>query len=243
MTTSAPQTLSSLAVRWLRERIVTGALPPGARLSDLALSREIGISRTPVREAIRMLAADGLVDVVPHQGATVRAPSLAELDELYEIRAVLEGHAAARAASHRTPEEAAGLLEVVAAMEAILAPADGGDLDVAETRSQRALDIGFHRRVLALSRMERLQRLVEDAGIIARPFETMDERMSAADHQATNAHHRAIAQAIADGEVERARLAMTAHIESGRAGARQRIERWRAAHDGGVPEQLRPFVR
>lgn len=241
--TTLPQTLSSLAVKWLRERIVTGALPPGARLSDLALSREIGISRTPVREAIRMLAADGLVEVVPHQGATVRAPSLDELDELYEIRGVLEGHAAARAAVRRAADEAAALLALVAAMEAIPAPADGAALDGEATLRQRELDLGFHRRVLVLSRMERLQRLVEDAGIIARPFETMDARMPAADHAATNAHHRAIAQAIAEGDAERARAAMTAHIESGRAGARQRIERWRAAHGGGVPEQLRPFMR
>lgn len=239
----SPQTLSSLAVRWLRERIVTGALPPGARLSDLVLSREIGISRTPVREAIRMLAADGLVEVVPHQGATVRAPSLDELDELYEIRAVLEGHAAARAAARRTVEEGAGLLAMVAAMEAIPLPAEGEALDAAATLRQRELDLGFHRRVLAMSRMERLQRLVEDAGIIARPFETMDERMPGADHAATNAHHRAIAQAVADGDADRARSAMTAHIESGRAGARLRIQRWRAAHGGGVPEQLRPFMR
>lgn len=238
----APQTLSSLAVKWLRERILSGALPPGARLSDLALSREIGISRTPVREAIRMLAADGLVDVVPHQGATVRAPSLAELDELYEIRAVLEGHAAARAAAHRSPAEGAELLDLVTTMEAIPTPVDGAALKVKATLRQRELDIAFHRRVLAMSRMERLQRMVEDAGIIARPFETMDARLSAEDHHSANQHHRAIAQAIAEGDHERARAAMAAHIESGRAGTSRRLERWRAAQDGGVPEQLRPFV-
>jgi DNA-binding GntR family transcriptional regulator len=237
------QTLSSLAVRLLRERIVSGALPPGARLSDLVLSREIGISRTPVREAIRMLAADGLVEVVPHQGATVRAPSLAELDELYEIRAVLEAHAAGRAATRRTTEEADALLGLVAAMESIALP-DGGDrLDTASTLRQRELDLGFHRRVLVLSRLERLQRLVEDAGIIARPFETMDDRMPVADHRAASAHHRAIAQAIADGDAGRARDAMTTHIESGRAGAQARIERWKQEHAGGVPEMLRPFVK
>jgi DNA-binding GntR family transcriptional regulator len=238
-----PQTLSSLAVRLLRERIVSGALPPGAKLSDLVLSREIGISRTPIREAIRMLAADGLVEVVPHQGATVRAPSLVELDELYEIRAVLEAHAAGRAAGQRTPAEADELLALVAEMEAI-AVADGAErLDVAATARQRELDLAFHRRVLVLSRLERLQRLVEDAGIIARPFETMDERMPTADHRAANGHHRAIAQAISDGDVARARAAMTTHIESGRAGAQARIERWKQDHAGGLPEALRPFAR
>lgn len=236
------QTLSSLAVQWLRERIITGALPPGAHLSDLVLSREIGISRTPVREAIRMLAADGLVEVVPHQGATVRAPSLTELDELYELRAVLEGHAAARAATHGTREEGAELLDLVATMEALPVPADGGALDTESTRRQRDLDLTFHRRVLALARMERLQRLVDDTGIIARPFEAMDEHLPGADHLAANRHHRAIAQAVADGDAERARAAMTEHIESGRAGVRERIARWHAQHNDGVPEQLRRYL-
>lgn len=236
------QTLSSLALKWLRERIITGALPPGARLSDLVLAREIGISRTPIREAIRMLAADGLVEVVPHQGATVRAPSLDELDELYEIRAVLEAHAAARAAVRRTPGEGAELLALVAAMEAIVAP-DGADrLDDAASQRQRALDLGFHHRVLTLARMERLRRLVEDAGIIARPFETMDGRMPAAAHATTNEHHRAIAQAIADGDADRAHAAMTRHIESGRAGVRERVERWQRERPAQVPQQFRPFV-
>lgn len=239
----SPQTLSSLAVRLLRERIVSGQLPPGARLSDLVLSREIGISRTPVREAIRMLAADGLVEVVPHQGATVRAPSLGELDELYEIRAVLEAHAAARAADRRTAAEADELLGLVAAMEAIAVQPGADRLDAEATRRQRELDLGFHRRVLGLSRLERLQRLVEDAGIIARPFETMDELMPLADHRSANEYHRAIAQAIGDGDAARARAAMTAHIESGRAGAQARIERWRSENAGGVPAVLRPFVR
>lgn len=237
----APQTLSSLAVRLLRERIVSGALPPGAKLSDLVLSREIGISRTPIREAIRMLAADGLVEVVPHQGATVRSPSLAELDELYEIRALLEAHAAARAAALR-PAETASLLALVADMEAIAVP-DGERLDEAATRRQRELDLGFHRLVLTLSGLARLQRMVEDAGIIARPFETMDPCMPTADLRSACRHHRRIAEAIAAGEAEAARTAMAAHIEEGRAGARARVEQWRQANAGRVPEALRPFVR
>ena len=241
MATSA-QTLSSLALKWLRERIITGALPPGARLSDLVLAREIGISRTPIREAIRMLAADGLVEVVPHQGATVRAPSPDELDELYEIRAVLEAHAAARAADRRTPAESAELLGLVAGMEAIAAEDGAGHLDAAATQRQRMLDLGFHHRILTVARMERLRRLVEDAGIIARPFETMDGRMSAAVHAATNGHHRDIAQAIANGDAARAHAAMTKHIETGRAGVHDRAERWRQERQAAVPEQFRPFI-
>lgn len=236
-----------MALHLLRERIISGELRPGAKLSDLVLSREIGISRTPLREAIRQLAADGLVDVVPHQGATVRAPSGDELDELYEIRGLLEGHAAARAATRRTPAQAAELLAICDAMDALpapaLAPAKAATLDAAGTKQQRDLDLGFHRRVLALSGLTRLQRLVEDAGIIARPFETMDDLLTGEQLASAQRHHRAIAQAIADGDAERARQAMTAHIEEGRSGIHERHAAWHDSSTAAVPAALRRFVR
>jgi DNA-binding GntR family transcriptional regulator len=238
-----PQTLSSMALHLLRERIISGELRPGAKLSDLVLSREIGISRTPLREAIRQLAADGLVDIVPHQGATVRAPSGDELDELYEIRGLLEGHAAARAATHRSAAQVDELWALCTAMEAIVPPASGDTLTAEGTKEQREIDLGFHRRVLALSGLTRLQRLVEDAGIIARPFETMDELLTVAQLASAQRHHRAIAQAIADGDAERARAAMTAHIEEGRHGIHERRAAWQENRVATVPEALRRFVR
>jgi DNA-binding GntR family transcriptional regulator len=196
-----------------------------------------------MREAIRLLAADGLVEVVPHQGATVRAPSLAELDELYEIRSVLEAHAAARAAGRRSAEEAAGLLALVAEMEAIPVANGAERLDAEATLRQRSLDIAFHARVLEVSGLARLRHLVEDAGIIARPFETMDASLSVADLRSACRHHRAIGEAIAEGNPDLARTAMAAHIDEGRLGAQARVEQWGKDRDGGVPEALRPFLR
>ncbi len=86
----------------LLEDIREGSLLPGERLREIELSERFGVSRTPVREAIRQLEADGLVTHIPRQGATVRSLDYAEVMELYEMRAVLEGTAArlaARAAS------------------------------------------------------------------------------------------------------------------------------------------------
>ncbi len=90
------------AYKRLLEEIREGTLLPGERLREVELSERLGVSRTPVREAIRQLEADGLVTHVPRQGATVRSLDYAEIMELYEMRAVLEGTAArlaARAAS------------------------------------------------------------------------------------------------------------------------------------------------
>lgn len=100
------------AYRRLLEEISRGDLLPGARLRETELAERLGISRTPVREAIRQLEADGLVAHMPRQGATIRVLDYTEVMELYEIRAVLEGTAArlaARAASDLELEELAAL--------------------------------------------------------------------------------------------------------------------------------------
>ncbi|MCK6491596.1 MAG: GntR family transcriptional regulator [Planctomycetes bacterium] len=237
----ARQTLGSMALRLLRERIAQGELRPGDRLSDLVLAKEIGISRTPLREAIRQLAADGLVELVPHVGATVRAPSADELEELYELRALLEGHAAARAAGRRTPADGTALQALCDAMEAIPVPA-GERLDAAATTRQRELDLSFHRLILELSGLARLRRLVDDAGLIARPFESLDAGLPVSELASACRHHRAIATAIADGDATAARSAMTAHIEAGRAGIRTRLEQWQATRTAALPAALRPFA-
>ncbi len=97
-----PGPQGSSAYQRLLDEIREGTLLPGDRLREIELSQRLGVSRTPVREAIRQLETDGLVSHVPRLGATVRSLDYAEIMELYEMRAVLEGTAArlaARAAS------------------------------------------------------------------------------------------------------------------------------------------------
>jgi len=82
----------------LQARMISGELVSGTRLRQEALAEEFGVSRTPVREALRKLQASGLVEVQPHRGALVRAPSAREIRDAYEVRAELEGLAAQLAA-------------------------------------------------------------------------------------------------------------------------------------------------
>ncbi len=97
--TAAEGPQGNAAYRALLEEIRSGALRPGDRLRETDLAERLGVSRTPIREAIRQLEADGLVAHAPRQGATVRSLDYAEVMELYEMRAVLDG-AAARLAAH-----------------------------------------------------------------------------------------------------------------------------------------------
>lgn len=113
---------SGLVARALAEDIMTGRLPPGAFLSEARLAARFGVSRTPVREAIRSLAADGLAIVRPRQRAIVRGRTAAEILDEFEAMAALEGACAGLAARRRSPAQLARMEESQARCRALSGP-------------------------------------------------------------------------------------------------------------------------
>ena len=93
-----PTTLRQQAYLRLRERLVSGELRAGMQLSEPDLAKQLGMSRTPVREALRQMENEGLIDYAPRFGAMVRAADRDELAEMYAVREALESYAAAQAA-------------------------------------------------------------------------------------------------------------------------------------------------
>ena len=106
--------LAEQAVGLLRERIYNHALLPGQRLDEAALAEELGISRTPLREALKVLSAEGLVDLQPHKGSFVTELGLRDLEEIFPIMATLESIIAA---PETPPAERDGALGVLAWLE------------------------------------------------------------------------------------------------------------------------------
>ncbi len=101
----------------IQARVLSGEFASGSRLRQESLASEFGVSRTPVREALRKLQASGIVQVEPNRGATVRAPSAREVREAYEVRAELEGLAAALASSRCRDEDLRRLRDAQALFE------------------------------------------------------------------------------------------------------------------------------
>ena len=126
----------------LCEDIRAGVLAPGSRLREAEIAERLSVSRTPVREAIRRLEAEGLVDHLPRSGAIVRRLDYSETMELYEMRTVLEGTAARLAARAASPVE----LEELQAINAEMRAADGQPERLVRLNRQ------FHRRLLEASR-------------------------------------------------------------------------------------------
>jgi len=101
------------AARELRALILSRELPPGALLHQSQLAKQLGLSRTPLREALQRLSAEGLVRLDPHKGAVVARPTIAEVDEIYELQIMLEAAAARSAAANSSIEGLARVEEAL----------------------------------------------------------------------------------------------------------------------------------
>lgn len=210
MTDPRTRVASGTAYDVIRGMIEAGELGPGARLREEALSERIGVSRTPVREAIRELTAEGLVEAVPHQGARVTSWTPEDVDELYRLRAQLEGYGARQAARNGSAAAAEALWGKAQDYERESAAAQGGDLS-------RAVEcnVAFHEAVLALAgspRLGQLVRGVRSALLVQRALGAYEED----DRVRSVVHHRDIVRAVERRDEELAELAMRTHILAAR---------------------------
>ena len=127
------RTLRELAVERLRDAILDFQFRPGERLVERTLCERLGVSRTVVREALRHLESEGLVDVIPQQGPAVARLDADQAVQVYEIRALLEAEAARAAAERATPANVAGLRSANDAIQAAFATGHGRDILKATT--------------------------------------------------------------------------------------------------------------
>jgi DNA-binding GntR family transcriptional regulator len=146
------RTLSESVADELREEIRSGAIAPGTRLRQLEVAERFGVSSTPVREAFSLLEREGLVVSTPHRGVLVFHPTVADLQETYEIRIPLEVLATQKAAGALSDEELDGLRSIVAGMRDAIADAD----------RYTQLNREFHARIYAAARRPKLEKLITD---------------------------------------------------------------------------------
>lgn len=198
------------AYQEIRRRIVAGQYPQGSPLTEAALSRALGVSRTPVRAALGRLGADGLVEQMPNRRVVVAEWSTDDVEEIFGLRAVLESYGCGLAAQRATPEQIAGLDRLCDEMEAALAAQEPGWLAVV-TR----LNNQFHQDVLAITDNRRLVTLVASIVEIPLTHRTIGA-YSVPQLERSWAEHRAIARAFELRDSESAASIMRAHILTGR---------------------------
>jgi DNA-binding GntR family transcriptional regulator len=195
--------LSDRAYAALRDRLVALQIPPGAPIDEESLTGELGVGRTPVREAIRRLALEGLVVVYPRRGTFASAINITSLTDLTDVRTVLEAHAATRAARLRDEDDraAAGrLIEELVAAES-------------SQRSLIELDARVHRFVYRCSRNPYLEQdLDRYLNMSLRIWHLTWDRLPPLEQRVRE--HCELLEAISDGDAERAGRIARDHVRA-----------------------------
>jgi DNA-binding GntR family transcriptional regulator len=200
---AAHSPLAKLVVDSIRSRILTGKYLPGERLVEAHLSAELGVSRMPVREALRLLAADGFVVIEPRRGASVPVYTPEQIREFVEVRATLEGLNAKLAAKRHDPETIRKLEQILAAGSKIAEKADWAQLHEANNNFHEALA-----EVAANSTLRDMVRsLRERTAVIFAPHSAKRAKQNWEEHAA-------IVRAVVAGDGELASLLAARHVYS-----------------------------
>ncbi len=189
----AKQPAADTAYHAIRARIMSGALADGARLKEQTLASDLGLSRTPVREAITRLIHEGFVERGEGYSTRVAAFPVDELDQIFEIRRRLECYAAERAAERMTPDQISQLDKMTTEMEALTPPTD----DAAYQRISE-INASFHRIISEAAGSPRLMAILAmavDIGIVSRTYRSYSED----DLLRSVKHHRELVDAIPRG--------------------------------------------
>jgi len=228
------RSLRERIVARLRAAIVAGDLPPKSRLMEPELAKRLSVSRTPLREAIRQLEAEGFLTTIPRVGTFVAEVTPRDLEDIYAIRAVLEGLAARQAAENPDPAKAAPLGAILAELAQKTA-----DYRVYHEAAGR-----FHDVVFDLSGNQRLQAMYHTLTHQVARLRTLSLAVSRRPEVSLREHRR-IAAAILRGRGPEAERLMRSHIEGALAVLRRRIRsrgngQRAGAEAGESPARRRP---
>jgi DNA-binding GntR family transcriptional regulator len=209
-----------LAYDHIRSKLSKGAVG-GGELSEPVLARELGMSRTPVREAIRRLESEGLLEQRPKQGTYVRRPDRRELAEIYQLRLLLEPFAAARAAQHATAESLAELESLLRGMFDAIEQSRPLTDEAARDRllaEHAAKDTQFHQTIVRVADNRRILKAVSDANVLAMAMSFPKDSPHGALPSMARAYreHKKILQAIKRHDPAGAESAMRHHLERAR---------------------------
>jgi DNA-binding GntR family transcriptional regulator len=204
LSSQPPRLLSEIAYERIKDAIRNSDLEPGQPLSETKLSKLLGISRTPVREAIQQLAQEGLVHIIPGRAVTVASLSVQEVLNAVHIRAILEPEVVRLAAASMTAEGLERLWLALHEMEEAIEDEDRTTWAKADTRFHEILSAACPNKLLgdmAIQVRDRVSYLSADS-------QTSHDRMLACTNE-----HRQIVEAIAAGDPQAAEGAMREHID------------------------------
>jgi DNA-binding GntR family transcriptional regulator len=209
----------------IQRKIASGALAAGSPLSELALAKELGSSRTPVREAIGQLVAEGLLEQTPNRGAVVIDLSRQDIVDLYELREALEVYAVGKAARQSSRpadiQKLRDLCDSIASLQHELEDSGKNVLSIEQMRRFVTFDLHFHTLLMRMAANARILRIVNETRLLIRIF-AMRHRGHDKDELANiQRAHKEVLDAVAERQPDRAMRLIAEHIQ---ASGRERLD-------------------
>ncbi|NLG04694.1 MAG: GntR family transcriptional regulator [Clostridia bacterium] len=197
--------LRDVVFNTLRQGILTGELKPGERLMEIHLANRLGVSRTPIREAIRKLELEGLVTMVPRRGAEVSRITKQDLQDVLEVRRTLDALAVSLACERMTEDEKAQLSEANTKFEQSTKTLDAVTIAQADVR--------FHDIILMSTRNKRLIQMVNNLAEQMYRYR-LEYVKDVRNHARLIDEHKSICEAVFSGEASEAKRLIYLHIDN-----------------------------
>src|SRR5690348_1236672 len=202
----------------LQQKIASREFPAGSALSELSVAKELGISRTPVREAIGQLVAEGLLEQIPNRGVVVIQLTRNDIVDLYELREALEVYAVGKAA--RRPLDPADLHRLQNFADEITVLRDellkGGKPELNPEQMHRFVvcDLGFHTLLMRVAANARILKVVNETRLLIRIFAIRRTGHNVADLERIYQQHCDVLQAVSERDPDRAMRLLSEHIQN-----------------------------
>lgn len=236
--------MREIAYRHIQRKISSRQLRAGAPVSDVAIAKELGISRTPAREAIRQLVSEGLLESVPGRGVVVVTLNRDDIRDLFEMREALEG-LAARTVAVRSPSssEIRDFRTVATAMTALIKELEASrkqGLDENQMERFEVADLAFHTYLMKLAGNRRSLKTVADIRLLIRIFAARRSGHNLAVLKHISRDHLDLIKAIQSGDVEAAARCVSRHISDSR---NSRLEEFdRREREATLPQDVDAFL-
>ncbi|KML36085.1 MULTISPECIES: GntR family transcriptional regulator [Bacillaceae] len=214
------------AYEYIKDAIIEGKFVPGMRLAEESLAKKMNISRTPIREAIRQLEAEGLV-IPLKRGVSVRHFTKDDIRQIYDLRTLLEGYAASQAAIHRSESDLLKMESANILYEEAISRHVESNMESLKDIVQ--VNQKFHEAIVAASKNEHIHFHISKVVVVPIVFRSFYWYNSFQLKQSLEVH-KTILEAIKNREPERARIAMHEHIYQGRDHVLKHLEQIKNIH-------------
>jgi DNA-binding GntR family transcriptional regulator len=227
----------------IQQKIARGELLPGAAVSEIALAKELGSSRTPIREALGQLVAEGLLEQTPNRGAVVVQLKRQDIIDLYELREALEvyaiGKVARRTNSEAEIERLTRLVSEIGDLESELERANQPELNERQMQRFVACDLGFHSLLVRMAANTRILKLVNETRLLIRIFAMHRRGHSNLMLASIRAQHGDMIRAVSERNPQAAMQILSNHIRTSLQERLEDFDRWE--HESAMRDALPVF--